>query len=101
MTHSPTEINDASEWLLPLINNRKTKLLNDDIVDEIKNANNWDVAMMYNGDLLSAISDNPDFYNGKYLVVRPYMGTNVIMKCISYLIIGIWSIIFLSFIFIV
>lgn len=75
--HSPTEINDASSWLKSLIKNKKTKLLNDDIVDEISNIDNWDVAMMYNGDLLSAISDKPDFYNGKYLVVRPYMGTNI------------------------
>lgn len=76
--HSPTEIKYASDHrLLPLINNKETKLLNDDIVDEISNADNWDVAMMYNGDLLSAIKDNPNFYNGKYLVVRPYMGTNI------------------------
>lgn len=75
--HSPTEINDASNWLTPVINNKNTKLLSDDIVDQIQNENGWDIAMMYNGDLISAIKDNPDFYNGKYLVVRPYMGTNV------------------------
>ncbi|WP_342265951.1 extracellular solute-binding protein [Spiroplasma endosymbiont of Villa modesta] len=75
--HSPIEIKDASDWLEPVIKNKNTKLLNDDIVDEISNENKWDVAMMYNGDLLSAIADNPDSYNGKYLVVRPYMGTNV------------------------
>ncbi|WP_425382700.1 extracellular solute-binding protein [Spiroplasma endosymbiont of Melieria omissa] len=75
--HSPIEIKDASDWLEPVIKNKNTKLLNDDIVDEISNENKWDVAMMYNGDLLSAITDNPDLYNCKYLVVRPYMGTNV------------------------
>ncbi|WP_338957159.1 extracellular solute-binding protein [Spiroplasma endosymbiont of Tiphia femorata] len=75
--HSPIEIKDASDWLEPVIKNKNTKLLNDDIVDEISNENKWDVAMMYNGDLLSAIADDPDSYNGKYLVVRPYMGTNV------------------------
>lgn len=75
--HSPTEIKDASDWLLPVINNKKTKLLNDDIVDEISNVDKWDVAMMYNGDLLPAINEKTDFYNGKYLVVRPYMGTNI------------------------
>ncbi|WP_342253379.1 extracellular solute-binding protein [Spiroplasma endosymbiont of Zeiraphera isertana] len=75
--HSPIEIQDASDWLQPVIKNKNTKLLNDDIVDEISNENKWDVAMMYNGDLLSAIADDPDSYNGKYLVVRPYMGTNV------------------------
>ncbi|WP_342273628.1 extracellular solute-binding protein [Spiroplasma endosymbiont of Acasis viretata] len=75
--HSPIEIKDASDWLEPVVKNKNTKLLNDDIVDEISNENNWDVAMMYNGDLLSAIADDPASYNGKYLVVRPYMGTNV------------------------
>ncbi|WP_338986308.1 extracellular solute-binding protein [Spiroplasma endosymbiont of Thecophora atra] len=75
--HSPIEIKDASDWLEPVIKNKNTKLLNDDIVDEISNENKWDVAMMYNGDLLSAIADDPASYNGKYLVVRPYMGTNV------------------------
>lgn len=75
--HSPIEIKDATDWLEPVIKNKNTKLLNDDIVDEISDKNKWDVAMMYNGDLLSAIADNPDLYNGKYLVVRPYMGTNV------------------------
>ncbi|WJG70267.1 extracellular solute-binding protein [Spiroplasma ixodetis] len=75
--HSPIEIKDASDWLEPVIKNKNTKLLNDDIVDEISNENKWDVAMMYNGDLLSAIADDPESYNGKYLVVRPYMGTNV------------------------
>lgn len=75
--HSTIEIKDASDWLEQAIKNKNTKLLNDDIVDEIKNSNHWDIAMMYNGDLLSAINDDPDFYNGKYLVVRPYMGTNV------------------------
>ncbi len=75
--HSPTEINDASKWLEPVTKNKTTKLLNDDIVYEINNKNKWDVAMMYKGDLLLAIADNPDLYNGKYLVVRPYMGTNV------------------------
>ncbi|WP_338976172.1 extracellular solute-binding protein [Spiroplasma endosymbiont of Monopis laevigella] len=75
--HSPIEIKDASDWLEPVIKNKNTKLLKDDIVDEISNENKWDVAMMYNGDLLSAIADDPASYNGKYLVVRPYMGTNV------------------------
>lgn len=75
--HNSVEINDTSNWLLPVINNKNTKLLNDDIVDEIKKTNNWDIAMMYNGDLLAAINDNPNFYNGKYLAIRPYMGTNV------------------------
>ncbi|WP_339042994.1 extracellular solute-binding protein [Spiroplasma endosymbiont of Apeira syringaria] len=75
--HSPIEIKDASDWLEPVVKNKNTKLLNDDIFDEISNENKWDVAMMYNGDLLSAIADDPASYNGKYLVVRPYMGTNV------------------------
>lgn len=76
-TDGRDEIGDALQWLLPVKANPNTKLLNDDIVDEISNPNNWDVAMMYNGDLLSAINSNPSFYNGKYLAIRPYMGTNV------------------------
>lgn len=75
--HSNTEIDDASTWLSPIIKNSNTKLLNDNIVDEIAKPNGWDIAMMYNGDLLSAIAGNANFLDGKYLAVRPYMGTNV------------------------
>ncbi|WP_308150100.1 extracellular solute-binding protein [Spiroplasma sp. AdecLV25b] len=75
--HSNTEIDDASNWLSPIIKNSNTKLLNDSIVDEIAKPNNWDIAMMYNGDLLSAIRDNTAFLDGKYLAIRPYMGTNI------------------------
>lgn len=75
--HSNTEIDDASTWLSPIIKNSNTKLLNDNIVDEIAKPNGWDIAMMYNGDLLSAIAGNANFLDDKYLAVRPYMGTNV------------------------
>lgn len=75
--HTNAEIDDAQDWLTPIITNSNTKLLNDNIVDEIAKPDNWDIAMMYNGDLLSAIRDNTAFLDGKYLAIRPYMGTNI------------------------
>jgi len=71
------EIDDAKTWLTPIISNKNTKLLNDNIIDEISNLHGWDIAMMYNGDLLEAIGKDPSKYDGKYKVIRPYMGTNV------------------------
>lgn len=73
--HSKKEIEDVAEWLKPIINNNNTKIQSDEIVDTVAIPKNWDIAYMYNGDLLAAMSQ--DFGNTNYTIVRPYMGLNV------------------------
>lgn len=73
--HSNKEIDDVAKWLKPIINNPNTKIQSDEIVDTVALPKNWDIAYMYNGDLLGAMSQ--DFDNTNYTIVRPYMGLNV------------------------
>lgn len=75
--HSTQEISDAADWLAPIFKNNNTKLVSDNMSEEIRNPNDWDIAVMYNGDLLSAFKDNPQLNNGTYKVIRPDMGTNI------------------------
>lgn len=44
---------------------RNVRVLNDDIVDAVANGD-FDEAMIYNGDLISAIDENPDITNPAY-----------------------------------
>lgn len=73
--HSNKEIDDVAEWLKPIIHSSNTKIQSDEIVDTVAIPSNWDIAYMYNGDLLAAMSQ--DFENTHYTIVRPYMGLNV------------------------
>lgn len=73
--HSYQEIDDVAQWLKSIVNSQNTKIQSDEIIDTIAIPNNWDIACMYNGDLLSSMSQN--FENTNYTVVRPYMGLNV------------------------
>lgn len=74
--HSNKEINDVAQWLKPIIDNPNTRIQSDEIIDTIaKPSNNWDVAFVYNGDLLAAMSQ--DINNTNYQFVRPSIGTNV------------------------
>ncbi|MGL5268753.1 MAG: extracellular solute-binding protein, partial [Spiroplasma sp.] len=73
--HSNQEIDDVAEWLKPIIRSSYTKIQSDEIVDTVAVPKNWDIAFMYNGDLLGAMTQ--DFVNTKYTIVRPYMGLNI------------------------
>ncbi|MBE4703833.1 extracellular solute-binding protein [Spiroplasma platyhelix] len=73
--HSNKEIDDVAEWLKPIIHSPNTKIQSDEIVDTVAIPSNWDIAYMYNGDLLAAMSQ--DFANTNYTIARPYMGVNV------------------------
>lgn len=73
--HSNQEIDDVSKWLEPIIHNSNTRIQSDEIIDTVAIAQGWDIAYMYNGDLLAAIRE--DFNHTKYQIARPFQGINM------------------------
>lgn len=73
---SNQQVNDVVQWLEPIIHSSNTRIQSDEIIDTIaKPNNNWDIAFVYNGDLLAAMTQN--LSNTNYTFSRPYVGTNV------------------------
>ncbi|MDQ7982646.1 MAG: extracellular solute-binding protein [Spiroplasma sp.] len=72
--HSNQEIDDVAEWLKPIIHNPNTKIQSDEIIDTVAIPQGWDIAYMYNGDLLAAMRQ--DFEQTNYQIARPFQGNN-------------------------
>lgn len=72
--HSNKEIDDVAKWLEPIFNNSNTRIQSDEIIDTVAVAQGWDIAYMYNGDLLAAIRE--DFNHTNYQIARPFQGIN-------------------------
>lgn len=73
--HSNKEIDDVAKWLEPIIRNSNTKIQSDEIIDTVAVSQGWDIAYMYNGDLLAAIRE--DFNHTNYQIARPFQGINM------------------------
>lgn len=73
--HSNQELNDVAKWLEPIINSSNTRIQSDEIIDTVAISKGWDIAYMYNGDLLAAIRE--DFTHTNYQIARPFQGLNM------------------------
>lgn len=73
---SVQQVQAAAQWLKPLISSPYTRLQNDELIDTVAEPKGWDLAVMYNGDLLASLKENPSVVNN-YKVAIPYVGTNI------------------------
>lgn len=73
--HSNQEIEDVAQWLQPIIHNSNTRIQSDEIIDTVAVPKGWDIAYMYNGDLLGAVRE--DFDHTNYQIARPFQGLNM------------------------